>query len=521
MTAPIKFLLVDDLEANLIALAGLLQREGLELLKAHSGPEALELLLVHDISLAFLDVQMPEMGGFELAEIMRSTERTRHVPIIFLTAGVVDQERRIQGFETGAVDFLPKPIEPKILLSKADVFFELARQRQTLKDREIELSEANGQLARSNAELEQADRSKNEFLAMLAHELRNPLAPLRNAALTLKSPALAREQHDRIVGMIDRQVSNLSHMIDDLLDVSRITQGKIELRCKPVELQPILASAANAADESCKACGQELVVTMPEEPVYLDADSTRLEQIIGNLLTNACKYSGNGTRITLSAETRGAEVVIRVADNGAGIDPELLPRVFGLFVQGSRTIDRTNDGLGIGLTIVQRLVQLHGGTIEAHSAGLGKGSEFTIRLSRLAGYQPSSAAKPATADTHALKVLIVDDNRDSADSMGMLLEIGGHTVRIVHHGVDAIATAAEFLPQAVLLDIGLPGMDGFEVARQLRLNPELKTAFLIAVTGYGSDEDRHRAKNAGFDEHLVKPADLKVLRGWLEEVGRR
>ncbi|MCW1912135.1 response regulator [Luteolibacter sp. GHJ8] len=516
MTVPIKFLLVDDLEANLVALEGLLKRDGLELLKAHSGPEALELLLQHDVALALLDVQMPEMGGFELAEIMRSTERTRHVPIIFLTAGVVDQERRIQGYETGAVDFLPKPIDAKVLLNKAEVFHALAKQRQDLR-------RANEQLARSNAELERADRSKNEFLAMLAHELRNPLAPLRNAALALKNRNLDGEQHDRIIAMIDRQVGNLSHMIDDLLDVSRITEGKIELRCQPVELQSLLGSAATAAAESIRANGQELVLDLPAEPLHLDADSTRLEQIVGNLLTNACKYSGTGSRISLSARAAGTpdkpEVEIRVADNGNGIAPELLPRIFGLFVQGSRTIDRTNDGLGIGLTIVQRLVQLHGGTITAHSGGLGMGSEFVIRLPSLASYAQAPSPKSPVESARALRILIVDDNRDSADSMGMLLEIGGHEVTIAHHGTDALAKAEEFQPEVVLLDIGLPGMDGFEVARQLRGNPAHRDAFLIAVTGYGSDEDQTRAKEAGFDQHLVKPADLRKLRGWLQEVG--
>ncbi|MCW1883883.1 response regulator [Luteolibacter flavescens] len=526
MTAPVKFLLVDDLDANLIALEGLLKREGLELLKAGSGREALELLLVHDIALAFLDVQMPEMGGFELAEIMRSTERTRNVPIIFLTAGVVDQEHRFRGFETGAVDFLPKPIDSQVLLNKAAVFFDLARQRQELQESRLRLLQANDQLARSNAELEKADRSKDEFLAMLAHELRNPLAPLRNAAMTLRKPDIDRQHHERVVSMIERQVGNLSHMIEDLLDVSRITQGKIELRCQPVELQPVLQSAALTVAASCKAAGQELRVNLPSEPVFLDADSTRLEQIVGNLLTNASRYSGELSRIELSSETAGTpekpEVIIRVTDNGRGIDPELLPRIFGLFVQGSRTIDRSNEGLGIGLTVVHRLVQLHGGTIDAHSEGIGKGAEFIIRLPRLVSQQPEEAA-PVILDADepaALRILIVDDNCDSADSMGMLLEIEGHVTRVAHGAEEALELANEFRPQVVLLDIGLPGMDGYEVARHLRKREATEDAFLIAVTGYGTEEDRARTKAAGFDEHLVKPADLGLLRKWLEAQGK-
>mgnify|MGYP003576701558 CR=1 FL=1 len=523
MKSPVKFLLVDDLEANLLALEGLLQRDGLELLKARSGPEALELLLVHDVALALLDVQMPEMGGFELAEIMRSTERTRSVPIVFLTAGVVDQERRIKGFETGAVDFLPKPIDPKNLLNKAAVFYELARQRQELTEREAMLRSANAQLARSNAELERADRSKDEFLAMLAHELRNPLAPLRNAATILRSSEIGEEQRERTVALLERQVGNLSHMIDDLLDVSRITQGKIELRCSPVELRPILKSAASTVSDLSRDAGQDLVVSLPQEPIYLNADSTRLEQIIGNLLTNACKYSGPGTRIELSAEivsgSGGQEVIVRVADNGHGIDPELLPRVFGLFVQGKRGIDRANDGLGIGLTIVHRLVVMHGGTIQAHSEGLGRGAEFTVRLPVLASYVPEESHAPATGKRgKSFRILIVDDNRDSAESMAMLQELNGHDTRVAHHGTDALEIAADFRPEVVLLDIGLPGMDGFEVARRMRTSPETGSAFLIALTGYGSDDDRKRATDAGFDEHLVKPADLKLLAKWLEDL---
>lgn len=524
MSNPIKFLLVDDLDANLVALEGLLRREGLELLKARSGPEALELLLANEVALAFLDVQMPEMGGFELAEIMRSTERTRSVPIIFLTAGVVDQQRRIKGFETGAVDFLPKPIDPNNLLNKAAVFFDLARQREELKSREAELRTANERLARINTELNHADRSKDEFLAMLAHELRNPLAPLRNATEILSNPGNSEEAHQRAIEIITRQLGNLSHMIDDLLDVSRITQGKISLRRQPVDLQGILRSASTAVTSSAHSA-QKFTLQLPPGRIILDADATRMEQVIGNLLANACKYGGANCHIQLSAETTadGNEVLIRVQDDGAGIEPDLLPRMFDLFVQSSRTIDRAHGGLGIGLTIVRRLVELHGGTVSAHSAGLGHGSEFIVRLPVLKDHaSPATEAKPVEeVPARSLRLLIVDDNRDAAESMAMLQELSGHSTRVALHGESALAMAADFKPDVVLLDIGLPGMDGFEVARRLRATPEGQGAFMIALTGYGSEQDRQQTKEAGFDRHLVKPADQKVLKGWFSELAER
>ena len=370
-------------------------------------------------------------------------------------------------------------------------------------------------------ELARADRRKDEFLAMLAHELRNPLAPLRNASEILQIEEVSPRERAQAQRLIRRQIENMSRMIDDLLDVSRITEGKIELRKEPVSLEAILNSAATLVKTACAAQGQELTVSLPSEPIHLSADPTRLEQVFGNLLGNASKYGGDGCRISLSAErVPGAEppqVIVRVSDNGTGIDPELLPRIFDLFVQASRSLDRAHGGLGIGLTVVSRLVKMHDGSIEARSDGLGRGAEFTVHLPILSSPapEPSRAAAPEPRNK-GLRLLIVDDNRDSAESMAMLQELAGNETRIAHHGSEAIRIAAEFLPQAVLLDIGLPGMDGFEVARRLRAIPSLADCFLIALTGYGSDEDRQRTQAAGFDEHLVKPADLNLLRRWLE-----
>jgi PAS domain S-box-containing protein len=379
-----------------------------------------------------------------------------------------------------------------------------------------ERKNAEKALAEQAAALLTADRSKDEFLAMLAHELRNPLAPMRNATEILRTPTAGPGERDHAQELIARQIENMSRMIDDLLDVSRITEGKIELHKQPTELHAILSAAADAVRPSCAANNQKLTVSFPREPVYLDGDATRLEQIFGNLLGNACKYSGVGSDISLSAELeRPGEVLIRVSDNGIGIDPELLPRIFDLFVQSSRALDRSHGGLGIGLTVAHRLVVLHGGSIEATSGGPGRGTNFSIRFPVI----PPPRVLPAKTisgpvGNRTLRILIVDDNRDSAETMATLQELHGHETRVAHTGPEAVSTAADFLPHVVLLDIGLPEMDGFEVARRIRAMRAMEDAFLIALTGYGTAKDREAAKEAGFNEHLAKPADLAQLQEW-------
>ncbi len=373
-------------------------------------------------------------------------------------------------------------------------------------------------LAERASGLIRADRSKDEFLAMLAHELRNPLAPLRNAAEILQTPGAPAESCKQAQGTLARQVDNMTRMIDDLLDVSRITEGKIELRKEVVSLETVFSAAAAVTKSGMKERGQELTITMPDEPIFLSGDSTRLDQVFGNLLGNACKYSGNGAKILLVAEREGDEVIVRVRDNGIGIAPDLLPHVFELFVQATRSSDRAHGGLGIGLTLVQRLVALHGGSVEVYSEGLGHGSEFVVRLPVIAGRPAPTPPPAAPAPDRSFRMLIVDDNRDSADTMAMLQGLRGHQTRTAHSGPAAIELAAEFLPEVVLLDIGLPGMDGYEIARKLRAMPELEGALLVAMTGYGSEEDRALSKEAGFDRHLVKPGDLKLLESWLHSL---
>jgi len=370
-------------------------------------------------------------------------------------------------------------------------------------------------------ELVAADRMKNELLALLAHELRNPLAPLRNAVQLLEMPEIDRSTLDQARDMMSRQIKNMSRLIEDLLDVSRITQGKTSLRRERVEIVALLRRAVDLIRHHIEARSQKLSLSLPDEPVYLEGDSTRLEQVFGNLLDNASKFTPPGGQINLTAEaaSRNGEpehqVVVRVRDDGIGIAPELLPRVFDLFVQAQSSLDRSQGGLGIGLTLVRSLVELHGGAIEAHSDGLGKGSELVVRLPFDPEKQKAgTAAAPASRSTDPQsprRILVVDDNVDTAQSLALLLRLKGHRVEVAHDGPAALETARSFVPEVVLLDIGLPGIDGYEVARRLREEVRLAHALVVALTGYGQEEDRRRARHAGFDHHFTKPVDPTVL----------
>jgi PAS domain S-box-containing protein len=380
--------------------------------------------------------------------------------------------------------------------------------------------------ARKQAEeaLREADRRKDEFLAMLAHELRNPLAPIANAVriLRAKGPPLPELQWAREV--IDRQVQQMTRLVDDLLDVSRITRGKIALRKERVELTAVVGSAVESSRPLIEKWGHELTVTLPQEPIYLEADPTRIAQVLLNLLNNAAKYTEQGGRIALTAERDGGAVLLRVKDSGVGIPREMLPHVFEMFTQVDRSLERSQGGLGIGLTLVRNLVQLHGGTVWAHSDGPGKGSEFVVRMSVARAPQdrgPQTAGGPAAAPART-RILVVDDNRDSADSLAMLLRLTGHEVHVAHDGLEAVGGAEVFRPDVVLLDIGLPKLNGYEVARRIR-RERGDGVVLIALTGWGQEEDRARSKEAGFDHHLTKPVDLDALQELLAKCapGRR
>jgi signal transduction histidine kinase/CheY-like chemotaxis protein len=396
----------------------------------------------------------------------------------------------------------------------------LQRLNTTLEQR---VKERTAALRASQEELQEAARRKDEFLAVLAHELRNPLAPLRNALEILRladgEDVIGKDQE--LTAMMQRQVRYLVRLVDDLLEVSRITRGKLQLRKERVELTQVIEDALETSRPLIESAGHQLVVTLPPDPILLDADPIRLAQVLANLLNNAAKYTDPGGRIGLTSEREGSEVVVRVRDNGIGIPAEMLPRIFDLFTQVDLLSGRAQGGLGIGLTVVRSLVQLHGGSVFAYSAGPGQGSEFTLRLpiAREPRQGPRAEKAPeARSHVGALsrgRVLIVDDNRDAAESLGILLNIMGSEVRVVYDGASALEAMSGFQPAVVLLDLGMPGMDGFQVARRVRQQPVLKEVTLIALTGWGQEEDRRRCREVGFDHHLVKPVDIEALEALL------
>jgi len=369
----------------------------------------------------------------------------------------------------------------------------------------------------------EADRRKDEFLAMLSHELRNPLATIRNSVQLLRmDPGHAMQR--KVLAPLERQVSTLTRLVDDLMDVSRVTMGRVELQRSDVHINRILRDAAESVRRDMRDRGHSFKCSIPAVDIVVHADAVRLEQVVVNLLTNAAKYTPDGGLIELTAEYDGEDAVVRVRDSGMGIRPEHLEQVFALFSQGATTLDRSKGGLGIGLALVKHVVEMHGGSVRAMSDGPGTGSEFIVRLPAAASSAPSKEAPQDAADksdgTHedALRVLVVDDNRDSADLQATLLKHNGHSVRTAYDGTDALEVAAKFRPDVILLDIGLPEIDGYEVAYRVRQQPDLDGVVLVAMTGYGQPEDRQRSQAVGFDHHLVKPAEFADLQSILASV---
>jgi signal transduction histidine kinase len=563
----VNILLVDDREENLIALESVLNDLGQNLVMAQSGREALKQLLTQEFAVILLDVQMPDINGFETAALIRERERSQHTPIVFLTAINKSDFHVTQGYSVGAIDYLFKPIVPEVLKAKVAAFVDLAKKQKELQEEirqrqiaEEEVRQLNADLERrvnertaalrtANKELKNeinerkqlekalhqraealadADRRKDEFLAMLAHELRNPLVPIINASAVIEQSETASESLKRQCDVVSRQARHLARLVDDLLDVSRITHGKIELRKKQIELGPVIEQAIESSKPLIEARGHRLWVTVPDQKIFLHADETRIQQIISNLLNNAVKYTDPGGQIRLIVELDGNEVEIHVIDTGVGIAPEMLPRVFDLFSQADRSLERSQGGLGIGLTMVASLVKLHGGRVDAHSEGRGRGSEFILHLPVLSVEEvEQNEVETSITDQDMLnaflaarqgelKVLVIEDNRDASDSLRDMLEIFGYQVELAYTGPLGLEAARKFQPDIVLCDIGLPGMDGYEVAQRLRQEPELGNVVLVALTGYGQEEDRRKTYEAGFDLHLVKPVDPEKLQNLLE-----
>ena len=377
--------------------------------------------------------------------------------------------------------------------------------------------------ARLYSAVQEADRRKNEFLAMLAHELRNPLAPIRNAVHILGAAETLPPKLAWARDVIGRQADHMARLIDDLLDVSRIVQGKVAVKPETMSLASLIERSVEASSPRLGAREQVLDVVLPKEPIELDGDAVRLSQVLSNLINNACKFSPTHSRIRLEAQFADGELQIAVKDEGAGIAPEFLPHMFDLFAQADQSLDRSQGGLGIGLTLVKHLIELHGGHVFATSEGLGKGAQVTVCLPARV-VQPSAAAAPVVPHREirpvrsgASRILVVDDLAASAETLMTLLEMEGFEVKVAHEGQAALALAREFRPDVVLLDIGLPGMNGFEVAHGLRSQPESQDALLIALTGYGEAESRSRSAQAGFDFHMVKPADVNLLLAMLAD----
>lgn len=632
-------LVVDDTEASRYAVSHILRKAGFRVLESANGAQALQ-LLEQKPDLVILDINLPDMSGYEVCRQIKTAPATASVLVMHLSASFVESEHRAQGLERGADGYLTYPLEPRELIANVQAMLRLRHAEKTMREQRellritlnsigdaiiatdaneivtfinpvaqelIGWSEeesvgkplsallhivneetgrpaespvakviASGRVAglanhtilisrdgtrrpiddtaapirneegqfvgvilvfrditerrRLERELHQRsldlvdrDRRKDEFLAVLAHELRNPLAPIANRLHVLRLQFTGHPEIERAGAMMERQLSHLVRLVDDLLDVSRITRGKFELRKQPIDLAAVVDRTVESVRSLMNERRHHLWIDLPTQALRLEADPDRLEQVLANLLNNAAKYTPPGGEIRLSAQREGGEIVLRVRDNGIGIRAEALPQLFDLFHQSDRVPGRVSEGLGIGLTLVRNLVEMHGGSVSATSAGPNQGSEFVVRLPALPSSSapvPPLAASPPPPD-QPLRILVTDDNSDSAESMAMLLAVMGHDTRIAYDGEQALQIVKEFPPQVIFLDIGLPhGLDGYELARRLRRQSGLENVLLVAMTGYGQEEDRQKSKSAGFDHHLVKPADLSEINRLLADAAR-
>lgn len=536
----VNILLVDDQPGKLLTYEAILGELDENLLKASSAREAFDILLHTEIAVILVDVCMPDLDGFELASMIRQHPRFKSTAIILISAVLINDIDRMRGYTSGAMDYLPVPVVPEILRAKVAIFLDLYRKSRELeilnrelerrvRERTAELEASTALLQASEERLRESDRRKDQFLAILAHELRNPVAPISNSTRILKLRQATDPDVRWSLDVIDRQVNHLTRLIDDLLDVSRISRGKLELRRSRVTLAEVVESALESSRPLIEQFGHHLTIELPTQPILLEADLVRLSQVFMNLLNNSAKYTPKGGRIGLAAESEppGSEdpvaVVVRVRDSGVGIPAEKLPTLFEMFVQLDGKPGRPNGGLGIGLALVRHLVELHGGEVEASSPGPGLGSEFAVRLPTIAGARMPTVTEPAPAGQAApgmrRRILVVDDLPDNAASLTVLLRQLGHQVETAYGGLEALASVQRFRPQIVLLDLGMPDLDGFQVCRRIRQFDWGDEVILVALTGWGQEQDRRRAYDAGFDAHLVKPLDHGALAALLADLG--
>jgi signal transduction histidine kinase len=561
----VNILLVDDQPARLLSYESILQVLQQNLVRARSGAEALQRLMEQEFALILLDVSMPGMDGFETAAMIHDHPRFESTPIIFVT-GVHDTELdRLKGYKLGAVDYVSIPVVPEILRGKVSVLIELHCKRRDLQVANRSLAEANQALAAANASLQaekarelealnadlqvanrdlehsnealqaqiaerkrvefaltEADQRKDEFLAILAHELRNPLAALSSASRLLEKQQQNPQVAAMACGSIQRQVTHMARLLDDLLDVSRISHGRMQLQMDPVDMADAVRSAVEMVRPQLESKQQLLQVELADQPAPVRADAVRLIQIVANLLNNAVKYTPAGGRIEVVVQPGQQEIAVAVRDDGAGIAPAQLEQIFDMFFQAGKSSGQ--GGLGVGLALVKGLVKLHDGDVRAFSRGEGRGSEFVLTLPRLRGATLSATAlEPERSEEllQPLRVLVADDNQDSATNWAALIGDAGHEVVAAHDGRAALEAAERFIPQLALLDIGMPHLDGYEVARRIRATNWGSGVYLVAVTGWGQAKDRIMAREAGFDAHYTKPLDPMMLQDLLRNAIRK
>jgi signal transduction histidine kinase len=497
-TGTARILLADD-NADMRDYITRLLRDRWSIEAVADGASALARAREEPPDLILSDVMMPGLDGFQLLQALQADSQTRGIPVIFLSARA-GEESRIEGLTAGADDYLVKPFSARELIARVGTRLETVRTR-----REAEAA---------RAEAEVANRSKDEFLAMLGHELRNPLAPIVTALHLMRLRGDETLQRERTI--IERQVSHLVRLVDDLLDISRVTRGKVDLKRERIEMSEVVAKAIEMASPLIEQRQHQLAIDVPKG-LILEADAVRMSQVVANLLNNAAKYTEVHGTITVTAGIEDGEIVLRVRDTGIGLSAEMLPRVFDLFVQEHQALDRAQGGLGLGLAIVRSLVELHGGRVEARSEGHGRGTELLIRLPPASPTtEPTPSGEPlrerkAATRPDALRVLVVDDNADTAELMAESVRTMGHVAQVAYDGPAALRIAAQLHPDVALLDIGLPVMDGYELARHLRALPGLAALRLVAVTGYDQEADRRHTEAAGFERHLVKPIHFEQL----------
>ena len=544
---PVNILLVDDTPSRLLAYRTILEDLDENLFEARSGTEALKLLMQHEFALILLDINMPGIDGFETAHLIHEHPRFEDTPIIFVTAVNVTEFDRMRGYKLGAVDYVTVPIIPEILRSKVMVLAELYRKRRELEIANRRLAAANdalhaektrelavlneslrltnielasrfmqlqaevGERQRIETRLIEQDVRKDEFLATLAHELRNPLSSVANAISVMK---MTEPEQKDLPELMSRQVALLVRLIDDLLDVARISQGKMVLKPAPATLNAIIDASLETVAPMLEAGRHVVNVQRLPQEVTLQADGQRLAQVFSNLLSNAAKYSDDGVPIEIVATRNEATLDISVIDHGIGLSEDQLESIFEMFEQVDTTLERSRGGLGIGLTLGRHIVDLHGGKLLAHSEGLGRGSRFVVSLPLdLIAVEPLPAASPPEHDAATpRRVLVVDDNADAAATLGTILQLLGHAAHCLNDPHEVIECVEAFAPEIVFLDIGMPGLNGYDVARELRAHPAGRSLTLVALTGWGQAEDRKRTAEAGFDHHVVKPADLNTIQ---------